>query len=404
MNLHVSLAQRPDHVPDELFRDFDHYNLPGTVNGVTDDIHAVWKQVQDTYPDVFWTPRNGGIWVCLRHREIQQLTQDVDRFSSRGLFIPLGVSPYAGPPEMDAPEHMPFRKLVNLAFTPASLNAASARARAAAKEIVEKLKPQGRCNFMHDFAGVMPIVTFLNLLGMPESEAPYLRDLAERMLPGQDCTEAAHAETNDYIQGLIRERTVKPGDDFVSMLVHAQVMGRDLTPEERHAIVQLVVTGGLDTVINMSSFAMTHFARHPEIQRDLREHPEVYDGAVEEITRRFGTSNLGRIARMDTELAGVPIREGEQIMGVYPLAGLDERVNFDPMTFDPRRRNRMHFNFGSGPHTCVGARLARRELRIFLEEWVAKMPDCRIQEGTSPKMASGVINWMKDLCLEWDPA
>jgi cytochrome P450 len=403
MNIAVGAAVRPAHIPDDLVRDFDLYNLPGLKDGHSDDIHALWKWVQDAYPDMFWTPHNGGHWICTRYQEIVQLTTMPERYSSEGLFVPLGLFPYTGPPEMDAPVHMPFRKLVSLAFTPASLNRAGIRARAAAAEIVERLRPLGRCNFMRDFAGVMPIVTFLNLLGMPESEAEYLRDLASRMVPGQESTEAAHEETYDYIRGLIRERTTSPGDDFVSMLVHARIMDRELTAEERHAIVQLVVTGGLDTVINMTGFAMTHFARNPSIQQDLRMHSEVHDGAVEEITRRFGTSNLGRIVRTDCDLAGVDLKAGDQVLGVYPLAGLDERVNPDPMTFDPRRKGRKHLNFGSGPHTCLGARLARREIRVFIDEWIARMPDCRIAEGSVPKMATGVINYMHDLHLEWDP-
>ena len=144
------------------------------------------------------------------------------------------------------------------------------------------------------------------------------------------------------------------------------------------------------------------------VTADLNENEKTQWNAakkvVEEITRRFGTSNLGRTARQDTELAGARIAAGDQIIGIYPLAGLDERVNPDPMTFDPRRKGRKHLNFGSGPHTCLGARLARREIRIFIEEWVAKMPVCRIAPGTQPRMSSGLINSMRDLCLEWDPA
>ena len=367
MNVHTSIAVRPDHVPEELVRDFDYYAIPGTVDGYTQDVHALWKQVQDSHPDVFWTPRYGGHWVATRHDEIAQLTQDTGRFSNAEPFIPMGVIPHTGPSQMDAPEHMPFRKLVALAFTPASLNQASIRARAAAVEIIERLRPQGRCDFMHDFAGVMPIVTFLNLLGMPESEAPYLHDLAERMVPGQPECAAAQIEAHDYIADLIRDRERNPGDDFVSMLVRAQVMGRDLTPTERHNVVQLVVTGGLDTVINTTSFAMTHFARNPAIQHDLRDNPDLYDGAVDEIARRFGTSNLARITPEDCELGDARIGRGEQVLGIFPLAGLDERANPDPMIFDPRRKGRKHLNFGSGPHTCLGARLARREIRIFQE-------------------------------------
>ena len=404
MKLEATLAEHPQHVPDALVRDFDLYGIPGLVDGYSADIHALWKQVQDSFPDIFWTPRNGGHWVATRHDDILALCTDTARFSNTEPFIPIGIVPHTGPSQLDAPEHPPFRKLVSLAFTPASLNKATVRARAAASDIIAALRPQGRCNFMHDFAGVMPIVTFLNLLGMPETEAPYLRDLAERMVPGQPGAQDAWGEAGDYIAALIRERQANPGDDFISMLVHAQVMGRDLTPTERQNVVQLVVTGGLDTVINTTSFAMTHFARNLDLQRELRENPELYDGAVDEITRRFGTSNLARLTRCDTALAGASIKAGEQVLGIFPLAGLDERVNPDPMTFDPHRVGRRHLNFGSGPHTCLGARLARREIRIFLEEWIARMPECRIVEGTSPRMAAGLINTMRDLHLEWEPA
>lgn len=404
MNIHSTLAAVPDHVPAELVRDFDLYNIPGLVNGYTDDIFAVWKAVQDSHPDVFWTPRHGGHWVLTRHDDMAAMLVNPATFSNLEPFVPSGIVPHTGPSQLDAPEHGPFRKLVSLAFTPASLNQASIRARAAAVEIIARLRPQGRCDFMNDFAGVMPIITFLNLLGMPESEAPYLLDLAKRLVPGQPEMEAGQAEAHTYIADLIRDRQARPGDDFVSMLISAQVMGRDLTPTERHNVVQLVVTGGLDTVINTTSFAMNHFARHPDLQRDLRENPELHEAAVDEINRRFGTSNLARLVREDVDFAGVPLRKGDQILGIFPLSGLDERVNPDPMRFDPRRQKRRHVNFGSGPHTCLGARLARREIRIFLEEWIGTMPDCRIVEGTAPRMATGIINTMNNLQLEWDPA
>lgn len=397
-------VEKPSHVPDYLVRDIDPYALPGLVAGYSNDIHALWKSIQDTHPDVFWTPRNGGHWIATRYREMAELTTDAARFSNVEPFVPKGIIPHTGPSQLDAPEHGPFRKLVSLAFTPALLKNAEVRARAAAASIIAALRPKGRCDFVQDFAGIMPIVTFLNLLGMSEDDAPYLLDLAKRNVPGQDTMEQAARETHDYIARLIQDRQARPQDDFVSMLVGAEVMGRPLTPTERHNVVQLVVTGGLETVMNMTSFAMVHFARNPEIQQDLRLNPDVHDGAVDEITRRFGTSNIARLVRSDTELAGVQIRAGEQVLGIYPLSGLDERANPDPMQFDPRRRNRRHVNFGSGPHTCLGARLARREIRIFLEEWVAKMPECHIAEGTSPRMASGLINTVRGLELEWDAA
>lgn len=398
------VVARTDHIPDDLVRDFDLYNLPGVSGGYCDDIHAVWKKVQDRYPDVFWTPRNGGHWMLMRYREMVEITTKPDSFSSTEPFVPKGIIPHTGPSQLDAPEHQPFRRLVAQAFTPEKLKQASVRARAVASALVDEIRPRGECDFMHDFIGLMPIITFLNLLELPESDAPFLHDLASRMVPGQPGMEQAQADANDYIIGLIADREKRNANDFVSILVRAKVMDRALTEVERLNVVRLVVTGGLDTVINMTSFATTYFARHPAVQHDLRNDPESYDGAVHEITRMFGTTNLGRVAREDLELGGVKIRAGEQVIAAFPLSGLDERANPDPMTFDARRSGGRHVNFGSGPHTCLGALLARREIQIYLEEWIAKMPEFRIAEGTGPRMSSGIINTMRDLKLEWKPS
>ncbi len=404
ISANVPLAQRPDHVPASLVRDFNLYSPPGMINGETDDIHALWKQIQDTHPDIFWTPRNGGHWVVTRYAEIADLTMKPELFSSTEPFVPIGIIPHVGPSQLDAPEHPPFRKLVAQAFTLENLEKAEIRARKAAITIIEELKPRGRCDFMHEFAGVMPIVTFLNLLGMPESEQPYLHNLAERMTPGHPEMVAAHAEATAYIEALIEDRIENPSNDFVSLLVRAQVMDRDLTEIERLNIVRLVVTGGLDTVINMSSFATTYFARNPEKQREVKDNPDLCDRVVEEITRRFGTSNLARVARKDMDFAGAKLQRGDQVLGIFPLSGLDERVHEDPMGFNLHRTRGRHMNFGSGPHLCLGMRLAKRELKIFVEEWMGKMPEFRIAEGTAPSMSTGIINYMRDLHLEWDPA
>lgn len=160
------------------------------------------------------------------------------------------------------------------------------------------------------FCGAVRIITFLNLLGMLESGAPYLNELSEWMPPGRPGSAEARIEARQYALDLIGERERRPRDDFVSVLVQAQVMGGDLTPEKRLNIVQQVLTVGLDTVINTMSFAMTHFARNLALQRELREGGGPHAGAVDEITRRFGTSNLAPIARQDCKLADVRVARG----------------------------------------------------------------------------------------------
>jgi len=395
----------PAHVPRDLVRDLDLYALPGLESGHTLDVHALWKNVQDTHPPVFWTPHYGGHWVVTRYAEIEKLLFEHERFSSSEPFVPRGVIPLQIPVQFDPPQHGPFRKLLMPAFAPKVLARATERARAAAVEIIERLRPEGSCEFVQDFAGTMPVIAFLTLIDLPEEDYAYLRGVAVRMSsPADPAAPAAWAEMSAYVQGHIDERRKAPRDDFITSLLTAKVGGRPLTSEEIFGMCLLIVGGGLDTVVSMTSFAAAHLAQHPEARADLLAHPDRMASAVEEIARRFGTSNLGRQVRQDTTLGGVDIPEGDIVMALIPLAGLDETVTDDPMALDFSRGRPRHLAFGIGPHTCIGNTLARREIRIFLEEWLSRIPDFRLAAGTMPHVTTGIVNSVADLHLEWDVA
>lgn len=398
----VTQTAVPEHVPQALVRDVDLYSPPGMDGPTTSDVHRVWKAVQDSHPPVFWTPHHGGHWIATRYAEIERIVQTPTIFSSAECFVPRGVIPNLLPVCLDPPEHAPMRKLLMPAFSPKVLSRATDRARAAAIEIVERLRPQGGCEFVRDFAGTMPIIAFLTLIDLPEEDYAYLRGLAIYMSsPTHPRSPAAWAEISDYVRAKIAERRAEPRDDLITSLIDAKVDGRPLTDEEIFSLCLIVVGGGLDTVVSMTSFAACHFAQHPELQKQLAEQPDRLGDAVEEITRRFGTSNLGRLVRSDTTLGDAPLRAGDMVVGLFPTAGLDESVNADPMTFDLDRRNRRHLAFGSGVHTCIGNNLARRELRIYLEEWFSRIPAFSLTPGKPPVMTTGVVNSMDELHLSW---
>lgn len=392
----------PDHVPAELVRDVDLYAPPGMTGAATADIHAIWKAVQDSHPRVFWTPRHGGHWIATRYAEIERMLLEPATFSSAESFVPRGVIPNLLPVALDPPDHAGFRKLLMPAFTPKVLGRATDRARRAAIEIVERLKPQGGCEFVADFAGAMPIIAFLTLIDLPEEDYSYLRGLAIHMSsPTHPQSPAAWAEMSDYVRGKIAERRTAPRDDLITSLIHAEVQGRALTDEEIFSLCLVVVGGGLDTVVSMTSFAACHLAQDHAARRAIAADPATLGDAVEEITRRFGTSNLGRLARVDTVLGDAPVRAGEIIVGIFPATGLDETVNPDPMTFALDRKRRRHLNFGTGVHTCIGNNLARREIRIFLEEWLSRIPHFELTPDRPPRATTGVVNSMESLHLRW---
>jgi len=404
MNAVVQQPVRPAHVPADLVRDFDIYRLPGLESGHSADVHALWKRVQDANPSIFWSDHHGGHWVLTRYAEIERLLMEHATFSSAEPFLPRGMLPLQIPEQLDPPDHGAFRRLLMPAFAPANLAKVTERAREAAIEIIERLAPQGRCEFVSEFAGVMPIIAFLTLIDLPQEDFAYLRSVAVVMsCPANPGARAAWEEMSVYVRKQIALREAEPRDDFISSLIVGRVKGRPLTPDELFSICLLIVGGGLDTVVSMTSFAAAWLAQHPESRRQLIDSPDLVGNAVEEIARRFGTSNLARICRKDVALGGVAMREGDMVLGLFPLAGLDETVNEDPMTLDFARRRPRHLAFGTGPHTCIGNTLAKREIRIFLEEWLKRIPDFELEPGTLPQITTGIVNSVGELHLRWTP-
>jgi cytochrome P450 len=394
-----ALAARPDHVPPHLMRDLDIYALEGT----GPDLHLAWKKVQDEMPSLFWTPHYRGHWVATRGEQLKELQENHEDFSHKELFIPRGIIPFQVPVQLDPPQHTPYRRLFMPAFLPKALAEVEKKARAVAIRLIDAIGPRGECEFVGAFAAAMPIQAFLTMMDLPDEDHTYLRGLAVHMAkPNHPESPAAWQAIGEYISRWIAERRKQPGQDLISRIVEGKVEDRPLDEQEVFAICMLLLGGGLDTVVSMTSFAAHFLANHPEHQRQLRAEPKLIDNAIEEIARRFGTTNTSRLVRRDREFAGVFVKEGDIIVGPNPLYGLDERINENPLVVDFTRRRPRHIAFGNGPHTCPGAVLARREIRIFLEEWLRRMPEFRVKPGTKPKVTTGLVNAMGELWLSWD--
>ena len=394
-------VERPAHVPAELVVDFDFYRLRPQDG---EDIQTAWQRVQKTSADIFWTPRNGGHWVATRAADIEAMQLDHGRFSHAKFIIPAMNSEVpALPLDRGPPEHGPFRMLINPAFAPNQLARLEAQAREVAIELVERLKPKGGCEFVGEFAKVLPIVVFLGIVDLPLSDREMLLPWADDVVRGAtpEVKMRGHQNVGRYLAGWIAKRAANPGNDLISKIVHAKVKGRALTPQEILGLCSLVLVGGLDTVAAMLGFAARLLALHPEHRRQLVEEPGLIPQAVEEIIRRYGLANTARYITHDFEYRGVQFKQGEQVQLPNCLAALDDRIAADGLDIDFQRENKPHATFGNGPHKCPGGNLARAELKVFLQEWLARTPDFEIAAGTKPVMASGMVNGMLDLRLSW---
>lgn len=304
----------PVHIPESLVRDFDFYNMPGAEK----DIHLAWKQLHETAPDIFWTPRNGGHWVATRAEDIEAMQLDHTRFSHAKFNLPDFEFPFPPLPlSLDPPAHGPIRALLSPALSPRAVQTLSCTAREIAIELIDNLAPQGECEFVGQFAKVLPIVVFLGIVGLPFSDADRLMPHADALVRSTDIEQrkAAHGFIHQYLAGWIEKRRAEPGDDLLSKVVTARVGGEPLSHEQVFGLATLALVGGLDTVVSMLSFTAKCLAENPNLRQQLRERLDdkaFLEHAVEELMRRHGLPNTARLITHDFEYKGIQFKQGER--------------------------------------------------------------------------------------------
>lgn len=394
-------APIPSHVPKQLVVDFDYYNFAGGA----DDLHLAWHKLHDG-PDIFWTPRNGGHWVATRAEDIEAIFKDYERFtSSTGQSIPRKEKPFAFPPvEYDPPQHTVYRNLLAPFFTPKAVGELEKKARQLTIDSIDRFYARGECEFYGEFALHMPIGIFMSLVDLPDTDRLPLLELANIVVRSSDmeAVQQAFGKSWAYLTEKARERVAKPGKDLISALTQAEPGGRKLTVEEILGFGSVALFGGLDTVASTLGFVAKFLADNPGHRKQLIENPGLIPTAVEELLRRFSVANLARAVARDIEYKGVPMKQGEMIQIPGVLANLDDRRFADPLTVDFNRKDAIrHMTFGAGAHRCIGSFLARTELKVFLEEWLKRIPDFVVTPGKQPVSRSGSVMAIIELPLSW---
>ena len=207
---------------------------------------------------------------------------------------------------------------------------------------------------------------------------------------------------SDYIGPVIRERRGGSGDDLITQMVSRQVEGRDLTQEEAENLCTQALVGGLDTVVNLLGFVFAYLAQDSETRRAVASDPGKLDDAVLESLRRFPVVSDSREVIGECVFGGVTFRPRDMVMASTVPIALSDRSNPDPMTFRLGRQARRQFLFGKGSHTCPGAYLARTELKLVLEEWLARIPEFRLADDRPLSFTSGVVATVDPFELVWD--
>ena len=361
---------------------------------------------------------DGGYWVVTRHEDIKAISRNGDLWSTNAkgavMRLPDGVT--ADQLDLtkallinhDAPEHTRLRKLVSRLFTPRSVAALEEKLAVAAREIVAAAARKDSGNFVDDVAMGLPLLAIADLIGVPEEDREKIFHWSNSIMNTDDPDfdsdpTVANAELMGYAYTMAEQRRKCPADDIVTRLVQADmgdVAGETITEVEFAFFVILLAVAGNETTRNAMTHGMNAFFENPD-QWELfkRERP---DTAIEEIIRWATPVHcFQRTATADTELGGVAIRKGQRVGLFYSSANYDEDVFENPFQFDILRNPNPHLAFGgNGAHFCIGANLARMEIKLMFHEIANQIPD--ISKLAEPqRLRSGWINGVKDLQVSY---
>jgi cytochrome P450 len=375
------LVPTPAHVAADLIRPFPY------VLGARTKLrpHSFIPAIHDG-PQVFWAERafNGvrGAWVPRTVDLLHQVYNDNVNFKARG-FAPfatlIGEDWFLVPAEADPPLHALLRAMVNPVFTPKWMAVLDEKIRAYARDYIRGFRDKGGCEFMADFAFEFPIKVFLELMGLPQQRVDQFLAWEHKLLHEPDLNEviAGTRAVVDYLREEIEDRRANPRDDLITFGINVEKDGRRLTDKELLGFCFNLFIGGLDTVSTNMAWQFLHLAEHHDDQARLRADPQMLPAAIDEMMRFYAAVATSRECVSETQLGNVRVLPGDKVLLATFLGGHDPAAYPDPEKVILDRAPR-HVSFGYGPHLCIGMHLARREMRIALEEFLREVPEFSI--------------------------
>ena len=385
----------------------------------TRELGTYWSlanELRESCPHFYNQYADGGYWVFTRHEAVRDIYKTPEVFSSESI-TPWEPNPIYRfvPTQVDAPDHIKYRRILNPWFSPKAMEAAAPMMRQICRGFIRPLVAKGSCDYIEEFALRFPTAAFLTVIGVPISYTELFTGWVDSFFggfggdpEGAAAMGKALAEMREFWTEQLDDRRGGPerDGDLFAYLLNARFDDEPLADEVLLDMCTVLTLAGLDTTRAELGYMMHHLALHPEHRRQLVEDPELAPLAVEE-TLRYYTIIFGdgRKVTRDVEFHGVQLRQGDMVYGLVAGANRDPRhwEQADEFVIDRKRNN--HFGFASGPHRCLGMHLARREMAIAVQEWLALIPDFELDtDAQLMERGGGSMMALTTLPLRWQAA
>jgi cytochrome P450 len=392
--------------------------------------HATWTRLRSEAP-IYWCEPAGfePFWAITRHLDICEISKQPEVYLNElGPMVltdeqicAMRARVAAGEPpgfggmrtliEMDPPEHQAFRSVANSWFTPNKLKNLDALVEQSARTLVDELvELRGEpIDFVKQVAARHPLRILSRILGIEESDEPYLLDATNQLFSGNDPEFQREGQDQDaammelgfelyqFFSKIIADRRANPRDDLASLLANAQVDNGPMGDIETFGYYLIIFTAGHDTTRNAITGGLEAFIEHPDQAARLRDDPRLSPRAVEEIVRWTTPVNyMTRLAAHDVDYAGHRIEKGQKLALFYASANRDEEIFERPFEFDITRNPNRHLGFGIGEHFCLGANLARKSSRALFRELMTRLESVELA-GEPERTASSFVAGTKHL-------
>ena len=394
----------PVHVPSELVRPIGLTEGPEFLAAP----HAFMAGLHDTHPPIFFSTSKhaSNAWLLIKYEDVFFVLRHPELFTTAGA-TPFPRDPndyfYMIPLEIDPPHHRKYRAMIDPMISPRSVAAMDSSIRALANQLIDQFIDKGGCEFTTDFGRPLPVSVFLGLMGLPQEMRDTFVGWAMGLLHAQDRQVAGVCmrETVAYLKTAIAEKKQKPDDSVLSQIVHGTAAGEPLNPQDVFGFTFFLFIAGLDTVFATLNNVFVWLAMNPDRRREVIANPDDIDATVEELLRVFSVTFSGRTLTQDYEMRGVRMKKGDKITSILPAANYDPAAFENPRDVNFRRKRKPNLAFAGGVHSCMGAHLARLEMKICITEFLRRIPDFALKEGTKIEYWPGGVVGPKSVPLCW---